>query len=201
MLRTLRLPIPSDYLERIAGTAPTDVKAMAVKWLNVYHAPAPTQRCFAGMSARRTLDNEGLRRSRRLTLVSEIDVTESVSVKTAEGESRLRLVELLDGQGRLAQAFVITIIDECVSSAVATLDTLRAELACPPSCSASSFNTTFHNPASLGSTLRFMSTMAAAGGIQSCRCEVWDLREQHLVGTAIFCGMLSSPLKTKAARL
>ncbi|KAJ7050127.1 hypothetical protein C8F01DRAFT_1180038 [Mycena amicta] len=188
MLRTLRLPIPSNYLERIAGTAPTDVKAMAVKWLNVYHAPAP--RCFAGMSARRTvvtdvsLDKEGLGRSRRLTLVSEIDVTE----------------ELLDGQDRLAQAFIITIIDECVSSAVATLD--YAEGGAGMSTVSLSLNTTFHNPASLGSTLRFISTtMAAAGGIQSCRCEVWDLREQHLVATAVFCGMLSSPLKTKAARL
>ncbi|KAJ7060673.1 hypothetical protein C8F01DRAFT_1253160 [Mycena amicta] len=191
-MRTLRLPVPSDYLERIAGTAPIDVKAMAVKWLNVYHAPAP--RCFAGMSARRTLvtdvslDND------------EIDVTESVSVKTADGESRMRLVELLDGLGGLAQAFVITIIDECVSSAVATLD--YAEGGAGMSTLLLSLNTTFHNPASLGSTLGFINiTMAAVGGIQSCPCEVWDLREQHLVATAVFCGMLSSPLKAKAAHL
>ncbi|KAJ7061390.1 hypothetical protein C8F01DRAFT_1139825, partial [Mycena amicta] len=159
MLRTLRLPIPSDYLERIAGTAPTDVKSMAVKWLNGYHAPAGE-----------------LGRNRRLTLASEIDVTE----------------ELLDAQGRLAQAFVITIIDECVSSAVATVD---AKGGAGMSTVSLSLNTTFHNPASLGSTLRFISTtMAAAGGASS----VWDLREQHLVATAVFSGILSS-LKTKAA--
>ncbi|KAJ7060650.1 hypothetical protein C8F01DRAFT_1253140 [Mycena amicta] len=157
-MRTLRLSIPSDYLERIAGTAPTDVKAMAVMWLNVYHAPAP--RCFAGMSARRTvvtdvsLDNEGLWRSRRLTLVSEIDVTEAPTRRAG-----------------------------CVSSAVATLD--YAEGAAGMSTVSLSLNTTFHNPASLGSTL----------------VSVWDLRERHLVATAIFCGLLPSPLKTKAARL
>ncbi|KAJ7050137.1 hypothetical protein C8F01DRAFT_1377865 [Mycena amicta] len=216
MLRTLRLPIPSDYLERIAGTATTDVKAMAVKWLNVYHAPAP--RCFAGMSAKRTvvtdvsLDNEGLGRSRRLTLVSEIDVTED----------------------ELAQAFVITIIDECVSSPVATLD--YAEGGAGMSTLSLSLNTTFHNPALLcvesyyssrvvrvthalprvdtaihkhhdggrrrnpvvaSSVLRaavFSSDVPRHG-------QVRDLREQHLVASAIFSGLLSSPLKTKAARL
>ncbi|KAJ7050123.1 hypothetical protein C8F01DRAFT_1264390 [Mycena amicta] len=82
------------------------------------------------------------------------------SVKTADGESRLRLVELLDAQGRLAQAFVITIIDECVSSAVATLD--YAEGGAGMSTVSLSLHTTFQNPASL---------------------RVWDLREQQLVAT------------------
>ncbi|KAJ7061404.1 hypothetical protein C8F01DRAFT_1253048 [Mycena amicta] len=178
-MRILRLPIQSDYLERIAGTA----------W--------PSNGSSSTTHPHQDVSRACLRGEHWLPI--EIDVTE----------------ELLDGQGRLAQAFVITIIDErvtfvlshcparlitrrCVSSAVATVD---AKGGAGMSTVSLSLNTTFHNPASLGSTLRFISTtMAAAGGIQSCR-SVWDLREQHLVATAVFCGMLSSPLKAKAARL
>ncbi|KAF7292804.1 hypothetical protein MIND_01179300 [Mycena indigotica] len=178
MMRILRIPISDEYLEQISGTAPLDVKAMTVKWLNVYHAPAP--KCFAGMSAKRTIVKEvSLNREQhaqsRLQLVSEIEVTE----------------ELLDRHRNLAQAFIVTIIDECVSSAVSTVDYAEGGPGISPV--SLSLNTTFHNPATLGSTLRLISTtIAAAGGIQSCGCEVWDLREQRLVANAVYSGMLSS---------
>ncbi|KAJ7050100.1 hypothetical protein C8F01DRAFT_1264364 [Mycena amicta] len=80
-------------------------------------------------------------------------------MKTADGESRLRLVELLDAQGRLAQAFVITIIDECVSSAVATLD--YAEGGAGMSTVSLSLNTNLPQ-----------SIIQLHSGRRSCRCEV-----------------------------
>ncbi|KAF7320517.1 hypothetical protein HMN09_00135400 [Mycena chlorophos] len=189
MARILREPIPSEYLSTIAGNAPSEVKAMAVKWLNVYHAPGPTG-CFAGASTRRTVvrevslvDDENARGlpvegrvGKKLVLVSEVDITD----------------ELLDARDRLSNSFVFAIIDECVSSAVATLDfALGGQGMTGVSLS---INTTWHNAVFLGGRLRFVSTtMGVDGGIASCRCEVWDDTQHQLVATGVFSGMIASP--------
>nr|GAT50124.1 predicted protein [Mycena chlorophos] len=193
MARILRTPIPAEYLSAIAGDAPSEVKAMAVKWLNVYHAPGPTG-CFAGASTRRTVvrkvslvedDDEnaraggldgGVGKKLRLVLVSEVDIAD----------------ELLDARDRLSNSFVFAIIDECVSSAVATLDfALGGQGMTGVSLS---INTTWHNAVSPGGRLRFVSTtMGVDGGIASCRCEVWDDTQHQLVATGVFSGMIASP--------
>ncbi|KAF7296204.1 hypothetical protein HMN09_01089100 [Mycena chlorophos] len=185
MARILQTPIPADYLSAITGNAPSDVKAMAVKWLNVYHAPGP--RCFAGESTKRTVVREvslveeentrgvGRRTTKKLVLVSEIDITD----------------ELLDSQDNLSTSFVFAIIDECVSSAVATLD--FAQGGHGMSGVSLSINTTWHNTVTLGARLRFVSTtMGVDGGIASCRCEVWDDTRHRLVATGVFSGMIAS---------
>ncbi|KAJ7190195.1 hypothetical protein GGX14DRAFT_483690 [Mycena pura] len=185
--RILQRPIPDAYVARIAGNAPRGVKEMAVKWLNFYHAPP---KCFAGTSARRTvvtevsLHDNPLSDTRTLTMVSEIDVTE----------------EILDTEDKLSYPFLITVIDECVSSAVATLD--YAEGGPGISGVSLSLNTVFHNPAHLGSKLRLINTTLVAGaGLQSCRCEVWDLTCRRPVATAVYAGMLPSLPRSEPARL
>ncbi|KAF7351537.1 hypothetical protein MSAN_01586100 [Mycena sanguinolenta] len=110
--RILREPLPDGLLAGIGGNAPRKVKETAVKWLNIYHAPP---KCFSGAVTRRTavievsLDSNPLEDGQALTLISETDVCD----------------EMLDGQGKVSCAFIITIIDECVSSAVTTLSSAQ----------------------------------------------------------------------------
>ncbi|KAF7360040.1 hypothetical protein MVEN_00731800 [Mycena venus] len=182
--RILRSPLPDVILSRIQGNAPRNVKEMTVKWLNIYHAPP---KCFAGSATRGTtvtevsLDPNPLEDGRILTLVTETDVTE----------------EMLDGRDKVSNAFIITIIDECVSSAVTSLD--YAEGGPGLSGVSLSLDTVFHNPAERGAKLRFVNTtLAAVGGTTSCRCQVWDLTRRRLVATATFVGMNSSVPKSPA---
>ncbi|KAJ7086252.1 hypothetical protein C8R44DRAFT_821243 [Mycena epipterygia] len=184
MARILHTPLPDAIISPIRGNAERSVKEMAVKWLNIFHAPP---KCFAGASSRKTVVTEvsiapnPLEDPRILTLVCELDVTE----------------EILDGQDKLSNAFIIVIIDECVSSAVTALDYAEGG---PGICGVSqSLNTVFHNPVALGAKLRFINTtIAATGGATSCRSEVWDLTQRRLVATAVFVGMASSPAKSQA---
>ncbi|KAJ6479441.1 hypothetical protein C8R47DRAFT_1219000 [Mycena vitilis] len=185
MLHILRTPVPDATVSRITGNAPWDVKETTVKWLDIYHAPT---NCFAGAWTRRTvvtdvsLDSNPLENGRTLTLVCETDVTK----------------EMLDGQtDKLNNSFVVTVIDECVSSAVTTLDYVEGGSGI--SGVSLTLNTVFHNSAELDAKLRFVSTtMAAAGGLMSCRCEVWDLTHRRLVATATFVGVQASPPKATA---
>ncbi|KAJ7240630.1 hypothetical protein B0H12DRAFT_1237248 [Mycena haematopus] len=180
----LGAPLPDALVSRIDGNAPREVKEIAVKWLNIYHAPP---KCFAGALTRRAIVTEvslnpnPLGDGRILTLISETDVTE----------------EMLNGQGRVGGAFIVTVIDECVSSAVTTLDYAQGG----PGISgvSLSLDTVFHNLPERGAKLRFVcTTLAAVGGMTSCRCQVWDLTLRRLVATATFVGMASS---VPAARL
>ncbi|KAJ6557717.1 hypothetical protein B0H19DRAFT_1261315 [Mycena capillaripes] len=187
MVRILRTPLSDALVSTIKGNAPRDVKEMTVKWLDIYHSPP---KCFSGTWTRRTvvtevsLDPNPLEDRGSLTMVCEIDVTQ----------------ELLDGRDKLSNAFVITIIDECVSSAVTTLD--YAEGGPGISGVSLTLDTVFHNPAELGAKLRFVNKpMAAVGGMMSCRCEVWDLTQRRLVAVATFVGMRASPPKAPTARL
>ncbi|KAK7045020.1 hypothetical protein R3P38DRAFT_2882143 [Favolaschia claudopus] len=183
----LRTPLPTAQVTSIQGNAPYKVKESAVKWLNIFHAPP---RCFAGPLTRRTtvtevsLDpNPLVENGRVLTMVCETDVAE----------------EMLDGRRKASNAFIITIMDECVSSAVTTLD--FAEGGAGISGVSLTLDTVFHGSAERGARLRFVNkTLSAANGAQSCSCQVWDLTNQQLVATATFVGMQSS-LLTALARL
>ncbi|KAJ6570519.1 hypothetical protein DFH09DRAFT_1153717, partial [Mycena vulgaris] len=166
------------------GNAPKHIKEWALKWLNIYHAPP---KCFAGAGSRRTivtevyLDPNPLEDARVVTLVCETDVTE----------------DSLDGQDHLSNAFIVVVIDECTSAAVAALDFAQGG----PGLSgvSQSLNTVFHNSVELGAKLRFINTtIAANAGATSCRSEVWDLTQRRLVATAVFVGMSSSPPKSQA---
>ncbi|KAJ7022309.1 hypothetical protein C8F04DRAFT_1272749 [Mycena alexandri] len=175
----LNKPLSDALVSQIKGNAPRDVKEMTVKWLNVYHAPP---KCFAGASTRRTLvtevsldpnplDDNG----RVLTLVTEIDVSE----------------EILDERGKLSTGFAIAVMDECLSSAVTTLDYADGGPGVSPVSLA--LNTVFYNPAELGAKLRFINTtQAPVAGRMSSRCEVWDLTRRRLVATGVFLGLRSS---------
>ncbi|KAJ6459027.1 hypothetical protein C8R45DRAFT_1031301 [Mycena sanguinolenta] len=176
--RILGAPLPDDLVSRIDGNAPRQVKETAVKWLNIYHAPP---KCFAGAVTRRTtvtevsLDLNPLEDGQTLTLISETDVCD----------------EMLDGQEKVSCAFIITVIDECVSSAVTTLSSAQSG----PGMSGVSLtlDTVFHNPAERGAKLRFVSrTLRVGGGMTSCGCQVWDLTRRRLVATSTFVGMQQS---------
>ncbi|KAJ7452223.1 hypothetical protein FB451DRAFT_1282922 [Mycena latifolia] len=194
VLRILRTPLPDAVLAAIGGSAPREIKAWAVKWMDIFHAPP---RCFAGAVTRGTvvsaveLDAGPLRDgddagARVLTMVCEAVVAEGC----------------LNAQEQLAPPFLVTVIDECVSAAVATLD---YALGGPGISGVSlSLDTTFHAPVELGAKLRFVNTThAVSAQATSCRCEVWDLMQRRLVATAIFAGMPSSIPKSQiqAARL
>ncbi|KAJ7720368.1 hypothetical protein DFH07DRAFT_858644 [Mycena maculata] len=184
MARILGTSLPDAMLSQIEGNAPRDVKEMAVKWLDIFHAPP---KCFAGASTRKTaitevsLDPNPLEDTRILTMVCELDVME----------------DILDGEDKLSNAFIVVVIDECVSSAVTALDYAEGG---PGICGVSqSLNTVFHNPVALGAKLRFINTtLAATSGTTSCRSEVWDVTQRRLVATAVFVGMSSSPPKSQA---
>ncbi|KAF8143509.1 hypothetical protein K438DRAFT_1875860 [Mycena galopus ATCC 62051] len=94
---------------------------------------------------------------------------------------------MLDGQGRMSNALIITIIDECVSASVTTLDYFEGG----PNMSgvSLSLDTAFYNSADRGAKLRFVSTTLAG---MSCGCKVWDLTRRRLVASATFVGMPSS---------
>ncbi|KAJ7805413.1 hypothetical protein B0H14DRAFT_2880840 [Mycena olivaceomarginata] len=129
-----------------------------------------------------SLDPDPLENGKILTLVCESDVTEG----------------MVDGQDQVHNAFVITVIDECVSSAVTALKCAEGG----PGISGVSLtlDTVFHNPARRGARLRFVNTtLAAVGGMTSCRCQVWDLTQRRLVATSTFVGMRSSLPKVPAA--
>ncbi|KAJ7935928.1 hypothetical protein B0H13DRAFT_2304417 [Mycena leptocephala] len=176
MGRILQSPIPDAILSRIQGNAAREVKEIAVKWLNIYHAPP---NCFAGASTRRTA-------------VTEV----SLNRNALDNGNILTLtlgVEILDGQSKVSNAFIITIIDD----AVTTHD--FAEGGPGISGVSLSLDTVFHNPVELGAKLCFVNTtLTAVGGTTSCRCEVWDLTQRRLVATATFVGMGSSPPKAPA---
>ncbi|KAF7314766.1 hypothetical protein MKEN_00950700 [Mycena kentingensis (nom. inval.)] len=186
MLSIAHAPLDSDALACIEGNASAAVKSFAVGWLNAYHDPAP--RCFAGASTSRTVvkrveverEREGT--GKVLTLVSEVEATE----------------ELLDRRDAVAQAFIIAILDECLSAAVTALDFHEGGLGI--TTATLGLDTAFHNPVPLGSTLRFICTTTAAStdpGLQSGRCEVWDVSLRRLVATAVLSGMRSSLPKPK----
>ncbi|KAJ7452245.1 hypothetical protein FB451DRAFT_1565960 [Mycena latifolia] len=203
MMRILRTPLPDALLARIEGSAPNEVKAWAVKWMQIYHAPP---RCFVGALTRGTVvskvefgagplgdkgeEREGEGAGRVLTMVCEAEVTEGC----------------LNAQAQLATAWIVTVIDECVSAAVAALDYARGG---PGMSGVSlSLNTTFHAPVELGARLRFVNTThAVSAQATACRCEVWDLTQKRLVATAVFAGMPSSlpksasQIQPRAARL
>ncbi|KAJ7434804.1 hypothetical protein B0H11DRAFT_2116123 [Mycena galericulata] len=128
--RILVTPIPDAVVARIQGNAPRDVKEMTVKWLDIFHSP---RKCFVGASTRRTavtevsLEENPLEDTRILTMICETDVTD----------------EMLDEEDKLSNAFIITVIDECVSSAVTTLD--YAEGGSGMCGVSQSLNTVFHN--------------------------------------------------------
>ncbi|KAJ7354192.1 hypothetical protein DFH08DRAFT_854380 [Mycena albidolilacea] len=178
----LRAPLPDTILSRIQGNAPPKVKESAVKWLNIFHT-------FVGALTRKitvtevSLDPDPLENGRILTLICEIDVTP----------------EMVDGHDNVHNAFVVTVIDECVSSAVTALD--YAEGGPGMSGVSLSLDTVFHNPAERGAKLRFVNTtLTAVSGMMSCRCQVWDLTRRRLVATSTFIGMRSS-LPKLAGRL
>ncbi|KAJ7614339.1 hypothetical protein FB45DRAFT_936670 [Roridomyces roridus] len=190
-LRILRDPVPDSILDGIRGNAPRDVKEVAVKWLKFFTAPA--EQCFYGLSSERkvvtevSLNPDPLEDMHVLTLVCEIVVTE----------------ELLDWRGKLGNAFVISVIDECVSSAVTALDYAEGGSGI---CGVSqSLNTVLHNFVDFGASLRFVNTtLTATPGTTACRSEVWDLTQRRLVATAVYIGMPSSspsPPLQRAARL
>jgi hypothetical protein len=87
MGRILQSPIPDAILSRIQGNAAREVKEIAVKWLNIYHAPP---NCFAGASTRRTavtevsLNRNALDNGNILTLVCETNVTEGIISVSAQ---------------------------------------------------------------------------------------------------------------------
>ncbi|KAJ7646230.1 hypothetical protein B0H17DRAFT_436403 [Mycena rosella] len=181
MVRILRTPVPDAVLDAITGTAARTVKARAVQWLDIYHAPPC---CFAGRAARRTavtdvslapaLPGAGAGED-ALTLVCEIDITE----------------DSLSAADTLANAVLVAVIDECVSAAVSAHDFARGG---PGMSGVSlSLNTVFHHPVELGARLRLINTtLAVTPGTTSCRSEVWDLARRRLVATAVFAGMPSS---------
>ncbi|KAJ7634399.1 hypothetical protein FB45DRAFT_908772 [Roridomyces roridus] len=176
-LRILRDPVPDSILDGVRGNAPRDVKEVAVKWLKFFTAPAEQF----------SLNPDPLEDMHVLTLVCEIVVTE----------------ELLDWRGKLGNAFVISVIDECVSSAVTAFDCAEGGAGI---CGVSqSLNTVLHNSVDLGATLRFVNTtLTATPGTTACRSEVWDLTQRRLVATAVYVGMPSSspsPSPQRAARL
>ncbi|KAJ7445898.1 hypothetical protein FB451DRAFT_1376055 [Mycena latifolia] len=171
----------------IRGGAPPVVKVRALKWLEIYRTPP---RCFAGTATRRgevaavELQNSPLgdqgSEGKVLILVLELEVAE----------------DTLDTQDTANNAFLVVVIDECVSVAVTALDYAQGG---PGISSVSqSLNTVFNSPAELGAKLRFVNTtLAVIARTTSCRCEVWDLTRRRLVATAVFVGMPSSPPKAK----
>ncbi|KAJ7086854.1 hypothetical protein B0H15DRAFT_1022964 [Mycena belliarum] len=185
-LAILHATYPDATLARIQGNAPRAVKELALKCLDIYHAPAPS--CFAADAGTlRTavtevsLDPGPLEDTRVLTLVCELEVTDAS----------------LDSRDVVANAFIVTIIDECVSAAVAALD--RAQGGPGTSGVTLSITTVFHNPVLTGSTLRLVNrTLEVAAETTSCRCEVWDLTQRRLAASAVFAGMQSSPPKSLA---
>ncbi|KAJ7086847.1 hypothetical protein B0H15DRAFT_931380 [Mycena belliarum] len=185
-LAILHATYPDATLARIQGNAPRAVKELALKCLAIYHAPAPS--CFASDAGTlRTavtevsLDPGPLQDTRVLTLVCEVEVTDAS----------------LDRRDVVANAFIVTVIDECVSAAVAALDLAQGG----PGMSGVtlSITTVFHNPVLIGSTLRLVNrTLEVAAETTSCRCEVWDLTQRRLAASAVFAGMQSSPPKSLA---
>ncbi|KAJ7634377.1 hypothetical protein FB45DRAFT_908711 [Roridomyces roridus] len=181
-------PIPDSILAGIKGNAPSDVKEIAVKWLNFFNAPA--EKCFYGLSSGRkvvtevSLDADPLREGQVLTLVCELDIAEE---------------SLLDRHGKLANAFIFSVLDETVSSAVTALGYATGGSGI---CGVSqSLNTVFYNTVDLGAKLRFINTtLTATPETTACRCEVWDLTQRRLVATGVFIGMPSSSPR-QAARL
>ncbi|KAF7324166.1 hypothetical protein MKEN_00639400 [Mycena kentingensis (nom. inval.)] len=179
MLGIAHAPLPDAYLAGIAGSAPQAVKAHAVGWLNVFHAPSP--RCFAGESARRVVvtrvdvEASGEGQGSVLTLESEIEATE----------------ELLDRRNSVDKSFIIALMDECTTSSVVTLDFALGGAGIPTV--SLGLNTAWHNSVPHGSKLRFICvTMASAHRLQACRCEVWDATLRRLVATGVFTGMSAS---------
>ncbi|KAF8206741.1 hypothetical protein K438DRAFT_1816352 [Mycena galopus ATCC 62051] len=174
MAQILHAPLSEAIFSRIKGNAPREVKETAFKWTNIYHAPpksfgrAWTQTITV---TEVSLDPNPLSDRQTLTVTSEIDVTEG----------------MLDGQGRVSNALIITIIDECVGAAVTTLDYFQGG----PNMSGVSLglDTAFHNSANRGAKLRFVSTTLAG---MSCSCKVWDLTRRRLVASANYVGMPSS---------
>ncbi|KAJ7452241.1 hypothetical protein FB451DRAFT_1524090 [Mycena latifolia] len=169
-VRTLCTPLPDALLARIEGGAPREVKAWAVKWMEIYHAPP---RCFVGALTRGTVVRK-----------AELEPGAAWGRRRGRGEGA-------DDGCLNAQDQIVTVIDECVSAAVATLDYARGG----PGLSgvSLSLNTTFHAPVALGATLRFMNTThVVSAQATSCRCEVWHLTQRRLVATAVFAGMPSS---------
>lgn len=112
---TMRTPLPDAILSRIMGNAPPKVKEWTVKWLNIYHTPP---KCFVGALTRRTtitevsLDPDPLENGKILTLVCESDVTEGDVPASRLDDLGAGMV---DGQDQVHNAFVITVIDECVA--------------------------------------------------------------------------------------
>ncbi|KAJ7086842.1 hypothetical protein B0H15DRAFT_343536 [Mycena belliarum] len=116
---------------------------------------------------------------------------------TSVGRSQDPRSASLDSRDVVANAFIVTVIDECVSAAVAALD--RAQGGPGTSGVTLSITTVFHNPVLTGSTLRLVNrTLEVAAETTSCRCEVWDLTQRRLAASAVFAGMQSSPPKSLA---
>ncbi|CAK5272336.1 unnamed protein product [Mycena citricolor] len=170
--RILNTPVAPHRLARIAGSAPQAVKEYAVKWLDIYHAPGNS--CFAmPMASESVVTRVELTDSVELVMECEVEVT----------------AEMLDAEGKAANSFLFSVIDEATSSAVTAIDFASRG---PDAVSGVSLylNTSFHNPAYLGSVLRFICTARpSVGGVTNCTCEVSEAKTSRLVATGVFSGM------------